>query len=119
MFDSINKDFKSKTYFIGIIVLTMAAFGFTFSRFSMGIDYIGSRYYLDFSSDSYANMIQQGRLLHVVFYYICGLVDVVPFLNNFISAILMSASGVVLVGLFDVASKKFLGIWQKLIFFGL
>ncbi len=119
VFEAVGEDLKNRIYFLGIVILTVASFGFAFSHFSMGIDDFGSRYYLDFSHDSYANMIQQGRLLHVALYYICGLVDVVPFLNNFISALLMAASAVVLIALFDVSVGKKFNVWQKLIFFGL
>ncbi len=115
----LRESFDNKIYLLGILILTVAAYGFTFSHFSMGIDDFGSRYYLDFSQDSYANMIQQGRLLHVALYYICGLVDVVPFLNNFISALLMASSAVVLIALFEVSVGKKFNVCQKLIFFGL
>ncbi len=115
----LSNSFNNKFYIFGILLLTIAAYGFTFSNFSLGIDDFGYHYYMDFSSESYRNMIQQGRLLHVIFHYLGGLVDVVPFLNNFLSSLCMAASGIFLCSLLNVAVGNKMKNYQKLLFIGI
>lgn len=119
IFSDVKENLNSRLFVFGAIFLTLATFGFTISHFSMGIDDFGMRYYLDLSPESYGNMIQQGRLLHVVFYYVLGLVDVIPFLNNFLSAIIMAFSGIVFLSIFNVVGDFQLNSFQKLLFLGI
>lgn len=119
IFADIKDNLDSRIFVFVSIFLTLATFGFTISHFSMGIDDFGMRYYLDFSPESYGNMIQQGRLLHVVLYYITGLIQVIPFLNNFLSAIIMAFSGIVFLSIFNVVGNFQLKNFQKLIFLGI
>lgn len=116
---NLKKDIHNHKYILTLIIITVATFGFTLCNFSLGMDDFGFRYYMNLSSDSYGNMIQQGRLLHLLVYYITGLADVVPFLNNFLSVILMFFSGVTVTCLIDTVANSNLAFKEKAIFFGL
>ena len=118
VFSGIHRDLNNKVYVWGLVMLTLAAYGFTFAHVSYGIDDFGVRYYLDLSPESHGNMLQQGRLIHLLFYYVGGLVDVIPFLNNFLSAVLMTVSAVLLNGLFAAATNDRFNTFQKLTFLG-
>ena len=118
-FCNLKRDLKNHKFVMAVLLITTATFGFTFFNFSLGIDDFGFRYYMNLTKESYGNMIQQGRLLHVVLYYITGLVDVVPFLNNFLSAILMALSAVATTALVNTAANSTLRTYEKILFFGL
>lgn len=118
-YDKLKKDVSNHKYMIAVCLITIATFGFTLGNFSLGIDDFGIRYYMNFSADSYGNMIQQGRLLHVVLYYVTGLVNIVPFLNNFVSALLMALSGVLVTALLDLSCNFTMRLYEKILFFGL
>ena len=118
VFSHIRDDLNNKVYVWGLILLTLAAYGFTFAHVSYGIDDFGVRHYLDLSPENHGNMLQQGRLIHILFYFVGGLVDVIPFLNNFLSAVLMTVSAVLFNGLFAAATDNRFNTFQKLTFLG-
>ena len=118
VFSHIRDDLNNKVYVWGLILLTLAAYGFTFAHVSYGIDDFGVRHYLDLSPENHGNMLQQGRLIHILFYYVGVLVDVIPFLNNFLSAVLMTVSAVLFNGLFAAATDNRFNTFQKLTFLG-
>ena len=76
---SVKKLLKNRLYITFLILLGIASFGFTITHFAMGIDDFGLGHYMDLSPESSNNMLQQGRLLHIVLYYLTGLMDVIPF----------------------------------------
>lgn len=102
---SVMKLLRNRAYILFLVLIGIAAFGFTVTHFAMGIDDFGIGHYMDLSPDSSNNMLQQGRLLHIVLYYLTGLMDVIPFLNNFISAVLIVFSALLLSALADAASN--------------
>lgn len=85
----------------------------------MGIDDFGLGHYMDLSPESSNNMLQQGRLLHIALYYLTGLMDVIPFLNNFLSAALIVFSALLLSGLADAASNGRFNTFEHVIFSGI
>lgn len=103
--DRVGELLQSKVYLVGLILVTIAAYGFTITHFSLGIDDFGIRHYMNLSPEKVGNMLQQGRLLHILFYYVTGLVDVIPFLNNLIGAVLLFFSAVFYSALFDTISQ--------------
>jgi hypothetical protein len=113
---SIKSLLQSKVYLSALILVTIAAFGFEVTHFSLGHDDFGVNQYLNFESSSYGNMLQQGRLTHLILYYLTGLVDVVPFLNNFLSAALLAFSSLLLMALFDTAAGGQFTTSQKILF---
>ena len=117
--DNIKELFQNKFYIIITILIAVAAYGFAITHFSLGIDDFGINHYMDISPSSNGNMLQQGRLLHIVFYYLTGLVDVIPFLNNFIGTLLLFFSAVLFVGIIDTITQKRFGTFTKIIFSGL
>lgn len=116
---SVKKLLKNSLYITFLILLGIASYGFTITHFAMGIDDFGLGHYMDLSPESSNNMLQQGRLLHIVLYYLTGLMDVIPFLNNFISAALIVFSALLLCGLADAASNGRFNTFQQIIFAGL
>lgn len=110
---------KNKVYVLFLILTGIAAFGFTITHFAMGIDDFGLGHYMDLSPESSNNMLQQGRLLHIALYYLTGLMDVIPFLNNFLSAALIVFSALLLSGLADVASNRRFNTFEHVIFSGI
>lgn len=92
IFGELKALLSNKLYLVVLILITAASYGFTITHPSLGIDDFGTYHYLNLSPDSVRNMLQQGRLLHIVFYYIFDLATVNPFINNFISAILFALS---------------------------
>lgn len=117
--DSVKSMLKNKSYVIALVLITIAAFGFEITHFSLGIDDFGINHYMDLSPDKVGNMLQQGRILHIMMYYLSGLVDVIPFLNNFIGSLLFFFSAVFFMALFEVVSEHEFSTLQKIIFSGL
>ena len=64
--DIFKKDIcANKIIFFSSLITAIACFGFTITSFSIGVDDPMREYYL--YSNGWGSMIQQGRLLHVVF----------------------------------------------------
>lgn len=98
---------KNKKYVVCLIVVLIAAYGFAVTHFSLGIDDFGVSHYMSLSPEHIGNMLQQGRLTHLLFYYVLGMADVIPFLNNFIAVLLLGISVVVLTSLIQIETKQF------------
>lgn len=92
-----------KLLIIGSILIAVLAYGFAVTNFSIGVDDPGAFHYL--YSDGWGSMIQQGRLLHIVLNWITGLVEFVPFLNDFLGAALFWASSLAFCFLFQYISN--------------
>ena len=105
--DIFKKDIcANKIIFFSSLITAIACFGFTITSFSIGVDDPMREYYL--YSNGWGSMIQQGRLLHVVFNALTGLVDFIPFLNDFIAVCLFLLSALLLAALFQhIANSKF------------
>lgn len=98
--------FSKKLLLFFVILITAACFGFTITNYSIGIDDIASDYYLH--TNKIGNMIQQGRLLHVVFNLLTNTVDFIPYFNDFVGAVLYALSALLYCGLFQyITGGKF------------
>lgn len=107
---------ENKYYVIGLILVAIAAYGFSITHFAMGIDDFGVIHYMDISSESVGNMLQQGRLLHLLFYYILRVADVIPFFNNFIATVLLVISAILLSALIQSVTCSRFNIIQLFLF---
>lgn len=110
---------KNKRLVVAAIIVTVLAFGFTITNFSIGVDDPAAYHYLH--TNGSGNMIQQGRLSHVLFDKLTGgRLTFIPFLNDFVGAALFGFSALVFCGLFqyvtdgkldDVELISFAGIY--------
>lgn len=117
--NNIRKLIKNKLYFYSVIIITIASYGFAITHFSMGIDDFGVYHYMNLSPNSVGNMLQQGRLIHIVFYYLFGLSDILPFLNNFIGALLLAGSCIIIIALIKSVINERLTISIASVFSGI
>lgn len=111
--------FKDKQFLVFTILIAVAAYGFTITHFAIGIDDFGVNHYMNLSPTAHGNMLQQGRLLHILFFYITGLVDVIPYLNNFLGAALLVISAILLTALIETVIPNKFTIFAKIMFAGL
>ena len=105
---------KNKSLIYISIFVTVLSFGFSFSNFSIGIDDPAYYYYLH--SNNCGNMIQQGRLCHVLLNKLSGAGDFIPFFNEFLAAALYGLSGLLFCTLFQMVSKEKLTSFQLISF---
>ncbi len=82
-----------------VLFLGVLCFGFTVTNFSIGVDDPARNYYL-YSKD-WGSMIQQGRLMHVVFNALTGTVEFIPFFTEFLGAVLYCGSSLLFCALFQ------------------
>lgn len=109
---------KNKTLIIVAILVTVLAFGVTVTNFSIGVDDPAVYHYLH--SKGYGNMIQQGRLSHVIFDKLTGgRLTFIPFLNDFIGAALFGFSALVFCGLFQYVTDGKLNNAELMAFAGI
>lgn len=99
-----NKILKNKVLMYLSVFVTILCFGFTITHYSIGLDDPARLHYL--FSTGWGNMIQQGRLLHVVFNGLTGIVEFIPFFNEFLGASLFWFSSLIFCGLFQLVSKN-------------
>lgn len=85
-FKSLQKVYEKKEYLMVLVFCAFASFGFEMVHPSLGIDDFGVEHYMNIDSDNSGNMLQQGRLLHLVFHYVLGLADIVPFFGPLLGA---------------------------------
>lgn len=116
------KDFKStilsdKLLIIGTILIAVLSYGFAVTHFSIGIDDTAAAHYVH--SIEKGSLIQQGRLLPIVIDYLTGLIDFIPFLNDFIGAALFWLSSLVFCYLFEYISNKRFSSLSCLVFAGI
>ena len=71
-------------------LVTIGAYGFAITHYSIGVDDPATFRYLD--SYGASSMIDQGRLLHLLLDKLTGYVDFTPFLGEFIAVLLFFAS---------------------------
>ena len=105
---------KNKSLIYISIFVTVLSFGFSFSNFSIGIDDPAYYYYLH--TNNCGNMIQQGRLCHVLLNKLSGAGDFIPFFNEFLAAALYGLSGLLFCTLFQMVSKEKLTSFQLISF---
>ena len=108
---------KNKALMFSTIIITILAFGFTVTNYSMGVDDPAAGYYLDGSG--WGSMIQQGRLLHVIFDKLTGAVEFIPFFNDFVGATLFMLSALMFCGLFLYVSEGKFSTVSLIIFNGI
>ena len=90
---------KNKRLVVAAIIVTVLAFGFTITNSSIGLDDAASYHYLH--TNGWGNMIQQGRLSHVLLEWLTGSLTFIPFMNDFIGAALFCFSALVFCGFFQ------------------
>lgn len=88
----------NKPLLLMIIFVGVLCFGFTITNFSIGIDDIARNHYLYSRNDN--NLIQQGRLLHIVLNKLTHSVRFIPFFTEFVGASLYVLSALLLCALF-------------------
>lgn len=97
---------QNKLLFFWVILTAVLCFGFTITNFSIGVDDSARNYYL--YGANYGNMIQQGRLMHVVFNLLTRTVQFIPFFTDFIGAALYALSALLFCALFQyITDSKF------------
>lgn len=69
-FASLLRIVAEKKYMAMLLFCTVASFGFEMTHPSLGIDDFGVDHYMSLDPSDSGNMLQQGRLLHLVF-FIC------------------------------------------------
>lgn len=116
------KDFKStilsdKLLIIGTILIAVMSYGFAVTHFSISIDDTAAVHYVH--STGLGSLIQQGRLLPVVLDYLTGLVEFIPFLNDFIGVSLFWLSSLVFCYLFQYISSRRFSSLACLVFAGI
>ena len=96
--------FQKKLLMVFVLLTTALCFGFTITNYSIGVDDIAREYYL--YSNKIGNMIQQGRILHVVFNWLTGTVDFIPYFNDFVGAVLYALSALLYCALFQYITDR-------------
>lgn len=91
----------------GCIFIGVAAYGFTITNFSIGVDDPAAIHYLH--TGGRGNMLQQGRFFHIIFNWITGMVTFLPFLNDFLGATFFVLSSLLFAGLAKYVAKAFGG----------
>lgn len=81
---------KNKILMVCLSLVTIGAYGFAITHYSIGVDDPATFRYLD--SYGASSMIDQGRLLHLLLDKLTGYVDFTPFLGEFIAVLLFFAS---------------------------
>lgn len=106
-FRGLKKDFICNfSFIVPFALVLLASYGFTITNFAIGIDDPARIHYL--YTDGWGNLVQQGRLTAVVFNFLTGLVDIIPFLNNFLATVILGMAAVAMVGLYQtVSGQKF------------
>lgn len=107
---------KNKPLIIVVLLVTVMSYGFAITNFSIGLDDPASYHYLH--TNGWGNMIQQGRLLHVLLELLTGSLTFIPFLNDFIGAALFGFSALVFCGFFQYIADNKLSNISLLVFAG-
>ncbi len=97
--------------FVGVL-----CFGFTITHYSIGIDDAARNYYLYSQNEN--NMIQQGRLLHIVLNELTHTVQFIPFFTEFIGASLYVLSALLLCALFRYVTDGRISMASLAVFTG-
>ncbi len=100
----INKILKNKILLFSVILTTILCFGFTITNFSISIDDSAASYYL--TTSNHGSMIQQGRLLHILFHCLTGSFEFLPFFNDFLGALLFAFSALIFCSLFQLVTEN-------------
>lgn len=115
-FASLLRIVAEKKYMAVLLFCTVASFGFEMTHPSLGIDDFGVDHYMSLDPSDSGNMLQQGRLLHLVFFYMLGLADVVPFFGPFLGACLLAVAALLLSACLEEASSRSFS-WAELALF--
>ncbi len=103
--DILRQDILSNKTLIFLVVFTgILCFGFTITNASIGIDDPARSYYL--YSSNQGSMIQQGRLMHVLFNFLTRSVQFLPFFTDFVGAVLYTGSTLLFCALFQYITEN-------------
>lgn len=108
---------SDKKLIIGSLLITVMAYGFAITNFSLGVDDPASVHYVH--SNGWGSMVQQGRLVHIALDWLTGLVEFIPFINDFIGTALFWASSLAFCFLFQYITNKRFSTWACLAFSGI
>lgn len=102
---ALYKNVQEKKWLVFFVILTtVLCFGFTITNFSLGVDDPARNYYL--FSENVGNMVQQGRLLHLLVNKITHCVQFIPFFTDFTGAVLFALSALLYGTFFQFISQK-------------
>ncbi|MGN0568931.1 MAG: glucosyltransferase domain-containing protein [Candidatus Fimenecus sp.] len=108
---------KNKLIVISSLLIAVMSFGFAVTNFSIGVDDTASYHYLH--TFGWGNMLQQGRLLHILFDRVTGYLEFIPFLNEFIGACLFWLSAIFFCALFQYVTNGKLNNFVLAVFCGI
>ena len=85
------------------VFVTVLCYGFAITHFSVGVDDVARNFY--FYSQESGNLIQQGRLLHLLLNYLTRSIDWIPFFTEFVGASLYCLSALLFCGLLQTVGE--------------
>ncbi|MDY3225838.1 MAG: glucosyltransferase domain-containing protein [Candidatus Faecousia sp.] len=94
---------RNRALLFSAIFVTVLCYGFAITHFSIGIDDVARNYYF-YGQESW-NMIQQGRLLHLLLNGLTHAIDWIPFFTEFVGAALYCLSALLFCGLFQTVCE--------------
>lgn len=106
--DYLRKLLSHKAFCIAILFTTVLCFGFTITNHSIGVDDPCASHYL--YSNEWGSMIQQGRLIHLLYNSITHSLDFLPFFNDFLGASLYALSAILLSAFFSYITQNKLSV---------
>ena len=101
--DRFKEIISNKKLCFFVIFTTIACFGFTITNFSIGVDDPAAFHYL--STNHLGSMIQQGRLLHVLYNKLTSSLEFLPFINDLLGASLLALSSLLFCALFQLVTN--------------
>lgn len=87
-----------------VVLVTVLSFGFPIANYSIGVDDPAKVYY--FYSNNAGNMLQQGRLLHLLLNRLTQSIDFIPFFTDFVGAFLFALSALLFCTLFQYVTNS-------------
>ncbi len=103
-----KKLLSNRIFCFSILFVTVLCFGFTITNYSIGIDDPCANHYL--YSDEWGSMIQQGRLIHVLYNAVTHSLEFLPFFNDFLGVSLYALSAILFSALFSYITQSKLSV---------
>lgn len=94
---------QDKQLMFAVLFTTVLCFGFTITNFSIGVDDPARNYYL--YSANVGSMIQQGRLMHVLFNRLTKSIQFIPFFTDFSGAVIYAFSALCFCAFFQFVTN--------------
>ena len=93
----------NRTLLFCAVFVTVLCYGFAITHYSIGVDDVARNYY--FSRTEAWNMIQQGRLLHLLLNAVTHSIDWIPFFTEFVGASFFCLSALLYCGLLQTVCE--------------